>query len=336
MSGLTYAFSGVDIDSAERATARIAELAKETFNDRVLTNIGLFAGAYEMDDGTILLSSADGVGTKTIIADMTGIYNTVGIDLAHHCCNDIAVHNADPIYFLDYIGHSDFPSDRISDIVEGLSLGCRDAGCALIGGETAQMPGIYPAGCFDLVGFVTGRVRKNEMITGAKIKSGDIIIGMPSNGLHTNGYSLARKAIFDVAKLTVESYVDELGETVGEALMKSHTLYLHAVRKLSGKAEINGMAHITGGGVPDNLLRILPKKCCARIEKSSVSHPPIFELIQAAGNIEEREMFRTFNMGFGFLFVVSSEDADKAWDLLGKKAFIAGDIIDGEHEVIMV
>jgi len=289
MKKMTYSSAGVDIDAGELATKKISRLAKKTFNSRVLTEIGLFAGAYDIGGERILLSSADGVGTKLIVASMAGIYNTVGIDLVHHCANDIAVHNAEPLFFLDYIGHSNLSVDRISEIVEGLSDGCNHIGAPLIGGETAQMPGIYPPDEFDLVGFIVGMVDKDKIILGREIKAGDVIIALHSNGLHTNGYSLARKVLFDVGKFSIDDHIDELGESIGEALLKPHTLYLNAVRNIRNDVRIKGMAHITGGGVEGNLTRILPEGCTAIVKKSSAPKIPIFEIIRRVGKIEEDE-----------------------------------------------
>ncbi len=336
MDTITYSSAGVDIDSAETAMKKISQLAKKTFNHNVLTDIGLFAGAYNIGGRKILLSSADGVGTKIIVAAMAGIYNTVGIDLVHHCANDIAVHNADPLFFLDYIGHSNLSVGKIAQIVEGLSNGCSDVGAPLIGGETAQMPGIYPPDEFDLVGFIVGFVERDDIILGDKIAAGDAIIALQSNGLHTNGYSLARKTLFDIGKFSVDTYIDDIGTTVSDALLRTHTLYLNDVKKLREKIEIKGMAHITGGGVPGNLVRILPDGCKAVVKKSNSPQIPIFELIRKIGNIDDAEMFKTFNMGFGFLFVVGAKDADKAKKILGRKAFIAGEIAQGERSVELI
>ncbi len=336
MDKITYSSAGVDIDAADTALKRISQLAKNTFTHNVLTDIGLFAGAYNIGGRKILLSSADGVGTKIIVATMAGIYNTVGIDLVHHCANDIAVHNADPLFFLDYIGHSNLSVEKIAKIVEGLSAGCSDIRAPLIGGETAQMPSIYPPDEFDLVGFIVGIVERDDIILGNKITPGDAIIALPSNGLHTNGYSLARKTLFDIGKFSVDTYIDELGATTGDALLRTHTLYLNDVKKLREKIEIKGMAHITGGGVPGNLVRILPDDCTAIVKKSSAPKIPIFELIRRIGNIDDAEMFKTFNMGFGFLFVVASDDADNTKKILGEKAFIAGEIAHGDKSIEII
>ena len=336
MAKITYASSGVDIDSADDAKREIAKLAGSTFNEKVLTQIGLFAGAYDIGHDNVLLSSADGVGTKIKIAAQMGIYDTVGIDLVHHCANDIAVHNATPLFFLDYIGHSNLTHRKIASIVAGLAKGCRNIGLALIGGETAQMPSIYPSDEFDLVGFIVGIVRRDEMITGENIRPGDVIIGLPANGLHTNGYSLARKVLFEIAKLKADSHIPELGETLGEALLRIHPSYLWAIQSLHGKVEIRGMAHITGGGVRVNLVRVLPADCRAKIQKNSAPENPIFNLIQKLGDIEESEMFKAFNMGFGYLIIVPESDVDKTLDILGKPAFCAGAIVKGERDVELV
>jgi len=334
---ITYAQSGVDIDAGTRAKSKIAKLAQSTFNDKILSEIGLFAGAYDLGDGRILLSSADGVGTKIIVAVKMGILNTVGIDLVHHCTNDILVHNAAPLFVLDYIGHTDLAPESITSIVEGLSSGCRNVGAALIGGETAQMPGFYPSGVFDLVGVIVGEVAQENLVNGERIQPGDTIIGFPSNGLHTNGYSLARKVIFDIAGYDVDSHIDELGETVGEALLRTHTLYLPAIEKIRGKVVIHGMAHITGGGVPGNLIRVLPDNCKAFIHKDSAPKIPIFDAIQSIGKIDEDEMERTFNMGFGYFVIVPGEQVSKAMEALTEfGAFVAGEVVTGEKDVELI
>ena len=334
----TYSAAGVDIEAAEQAKQKIAEYARETFTSRVLTRIGLFAGAYDIGDGRVLLASTDGVGTKILVAIRMGVYDTVGIDLVHHCSNDIAVHGATPIFILDYIGHTDLPPNKIAEIVRGLSQGCKNAGCALIGGETAQMPGFYPSGVFDLAATIVGTVQKDKLITGEKIKPGNIIIALPSNGLHTNGYSLARRVLFDMAKMDVNTYVDELGETVGEALLRPHPLYLGAVQTLlKHNVPVHGMAHITGGGVAGNLSRILPHNVDAVVKKNSAPKLPIFQLIQRLGNIDEDEMFRTFNMGFGFMIVVPDTAAGETINQLADfSAFVAGEIVEGEGKVKLV
>lgn len=334
---VTYSSSGVNIDSADIAKRKIAELASSTFNSDVLTRIGLFAGAYDLGDGRVILSSADGVGTKILVAVRAGIYNTVGIDLVHHCANDISVHNADPLFLLDYIGHADLTPQKIADIVEGLAIGCKDVDCALIGGETAQMPGFYPPKIFDLTATIVGMVEKDKMITGERISAGDAIVSLPANGLHTNGYSLARKVLFDIAKFDIDTYLEDLGETVGEALLRVHPNYSTAVKILRDSVDIHGIAHITGGGVRGNLIRVLPENAKAIIRKNTAPKIPIFESIKKLGDIDDDEMFKTFNMGFGYLIVVPSEQTDTAVELLKDfNPFIAGEIVAGEKEVEII
>ena len=334
---VTYSSSGVNIDSADIAKRKIAELASSTFNSDVLTRIGLFAGAYDLGDGRVILSSADGVGTKILVAVRAGIYNTVGIDLVHHCANDISVHNADPLFLLDYIGHADLTPQKIAEIVEGLAIGCKDVDCALIGGETAQMPGFYPPKIFDLTATIVGMVEKDKMITGERISAGDAIVSLPANGLHTNGYSLARKVLFDIAKFDVDTYLEDLGETVGEALLRVHPNYSTAVKILRDSVDIHGIAHITGGGVRGNLIRVLPENAKAIIRKNTAPKIPIFESIKKLGDIDDDEMFKTFNMGFGYLIVVPSEQTDTAVELLKDfNPFIAGEIVAGEKEVEII
>ena len=334
---VTYSSSGVNIDSADIAKRKIAELASSTFNSDVLTRIGLFAGAYDLGDGRVILSSADGVGTKILVAVRAGIYNTVGIDLVHHCANDISVHNADPLFLLDYIGHADLTPQKIAEIVEGLAIGCKDVDCALIGGETAQMPGFYPPKIFDLTATIVGMVEKDKMITGERISAGDVIVSLPANGLHTNGYSLARKVLFDIAKFDIDTYLEDLGETVGEALLRVHPNYSTAVKILRDSVDIHGIAHITGGGVRGNLIRVLPENTKAIIRKNTAPKIPIFESIKKLGDIDDDEMFKTFNMGFGYLIVVPSEQTDTAIELLKDfDAFFAGEIVAGEKEVEII
>ncbi|RKZ31891.1 phosphoribosylformylglycinamidine cyclo-ligase [bacterium] len=334
---ITYSKAGVDIDSADESKREIANLAQRTFSPDVLTDIGLFAGAYRLDDKKILLSSTDGVGTKILVAIRANIYNTVGIDLVHHCVNDIAVHNAEPLFLLDYIGHTDLSPSEIVQIVEGLSTGCKNAGCALIGGETAQMPGFYPSKVFDLTATIVGITESDNIITGEDITPGDMIIGIPANGLHTNGYSLARYVLFERKKYDVDTYIEELGETIGEALLRTHRLYLSAVRKLRGKLKIKGMAHITGGGIVGNLVRVLPENTRAIIKKKNIPTIPIFEFIKQAGNIHSDEMYRTFNMGIGYVIIVSQEQLDNALELLQEyNAFYCGEVVEGTRGVQLV
>jgi phosphoribosylformylglycinamidine cyclo-ligase len=323
---ITYENCGVDIDFGDETKKRIGKIVSRTFGTNVLTDVGLFAGGYSIG-GKAVLASADGVGTKILIAIEMDKFDTVGVDLVHHSANDIAVHNADPAFFLDYIGYSKLSQEHICSIVEGLTRGCIDVGAALIGGETAQMPDIYPAGSFDLVGFIVGTVEKDKMIAGESIQPDDVIIALPANGLHTNGYSLARKTLFDRGKLTVRTYIDDLGCTVGEALLEIHPNYYASVAKLRDKVSIHGMAHITGGGIDGNLVRVLPKNLRAKIDRNSSVKPPVFDLIQRIGAIDDDEMFRTFNMGFGYLIIVSPSDAGAALQTIDG-AFVCGGIVE--------
>ncbi len=331
---ITYSSAGVDICAADEAKKRIAALAKSTFTPQVASEIGLFAGAYDIGNDRLMLSSADGVGTKIMIAAEIGNYQTIGIDLVHHCVDDIAVHGAKPLFFLDYIAHCDLPPQTIADIVAGLAEGCKNANCALIGGETAQMPGLYAPSHFDLAGVIIGEVAKSQLITGANIKKGDTIIALPSNGLHTNGYSLARKVLFEHAKLTPQTYVPFLESTLTEALMAPHTLYLSAMQIARATCDIHGMAHITGGGITGNLCRVLPKDTCARIDKNAIAVPKIFSLIERLGDIDNDEMFRAFNMGVGFIFVLARENAQTLLNELNSfGAFECGTIENGIGDV---
>ena len=333
---LTYKSAGVDINALDEAKRVIAKLAQKTFTPNVLSEIGLFAGAFSVGD-TVLLASTDGVGTKLMVAKMAGVLDTVGEDLVNHCVNDIAVHGATPLFMLDYIGYSSLSAKELTEIVAGISRGCERAGVSLIGGETAQMPGMYPEGIFDLVGFIVGQVEKDKLITGQKVKPSDVIIGLPANGLHTNGYSLARKVLFEKAGLKVDSYIEELGETVGEALLRVHPLYFGAIKIATQSLDVHGMVHITGGGVPGNLRRILPKGCSAEIIAESAKVPKIIELIGKLGKIERNEMYRTFNMGFGLLIIVDQSEREKALELLKEyKPFVAGKIVEGNKEVKII
>ncbi len=311
---LSYAQAGVDIKAGDEAVARIKKLARSTFNSSVLSEIGSFGGFFKPNfDGItapVLVSSCDGVGTKLKLAFMTGKHDTVGEDLVNHCINDILVHAARPLFFLDYVATGKLQPEVIGEVVSGLARGCRNAGIALLGGETAEMPDFYTAGEYDLAGFVIGVVDQNKIVNGTAIREGDICIGLPSNGLHTNGYSLARRAAFDVAKLTPASQVAELGCTVAEALMQVHRCYASIVFRLLEKFEIHGMAHITGGGIPGNLNRIIPDGLGAVVNKNSWPVLPVFSWMGKAGNLDAEDMYSAFNMGIGYVMVVPARDAD--------------------------
>jgi phosphoribosylformylglycinamidine cyclo-ligase len=308
----TYADAGVDIDAANRATEKIKELARATFNARTLSEIGSFGGMF---DGAfpglhqpVLVASADGVGTKLKIAFATGIHNTIGRDLVNHCVNDILVQGARPLFFLDYIATGKLAPETVAAIVEGVANGCRENGSALLGGETAEMPGFYADGEYDVAGFIVGVVDRERVIDGHAITPGDIVLGLPSVGLHTNGYSLARKLFFADAGCAPGTYLDDLGETIGAALLKPHVSYLHALEGLLDTGTIKGLAHITGGGLLENIPRILPEGTSVQIKRGSWPVLPIFELMQRIGNIEDAEMFRTFNMGIGMVVVCAPAD----------------------------
>ena len=311
----TYASAGVDIDAANRATEKIKELARATFNSRTLSEIGSFGGMF---DGAfpdmrrpVLVASADGVGTKLKIAFATGIHNTIGRDLVNHCVNDILVQGARPLFFLDYIATGKLAPETVAGIVEGIANGCRENGCALLGGETAEMPGFYADGEYDVAGFIVGVVDQEKVIDGQTIAAGDTVLGLPSVGLHTNGYSLARKLFFEDAGYTPDTHIDELGETAGAVLLKPHMSYLRTIEDLIDSGIIKGLAHITGGGLLENIPRILPEGSSVEIERGSWPVLPIFKLMQRLGNIEDAEMFRTFNMGVGMVIVCDESNASR-------------------------
>lgn len=341
MTGENYKSAGVDLDAAVIATKKIAALAKSTFSADVASEIGAFGGIYRFPSGSgsLLLASADGVGTKLKVASAVGILNTVGQDLVNHCVNDILTLGAKPLFFLDYIGYSDLGPEEVASIVEGLSIACRENGVSLIGGETAQMPGIYSSGEFDLVGFIVGTADEAKLITGSAISAGDKLIALVSNGLQTNGYSLARRVLLDSGTFGVDDKLGELrGKSVGEALLAIHPCYLKPVAKLMESVQITGMAHITGGGLPGNFSRILPKDCNAVFDVSKIPSPPIFELIQKHGNIPSQEMFDVFNMGAGYIISVKAPDAEPAVAILremGADALVIGEIENGDHKVIL-
>jgi phosphoribosylformylglycinamidine cyclo-ligase len=338
--GITYAEAGVDIAAGDRAKQRIKYLAQRTFTRNVLGEIGGFGGLFRLDgkyQEPVLVSSADGVGTKLKVAFQLGIHHTVGADLVNHCVNDIAVQGATPLFFLDYLATGRLDGEVAEKIVSGLSDACRANGCALIGGETAQMPGFYADGEYDLAGFIVGVVEREKLITGARIRPGDVLLGFPSTGLHTNGYSLARKLFFEVAKYKPEQYVNALKEKAGAALMKTHKSYLSLIRKLAASDYAAGLAHITGGGITENLPRILPKAVSAHIELGSWPIPPIFEHLQQLGSVEQEEMLRTFNMGIGLIAAVPAERFKRCKSMLdraGEKSYVIGRIVKGERRVI--
>jgi len=337
---VSYADAGVNISAGDRTKQRIKYLAKKTFNKQVLSDIGGFGGLFGLDlakyPDPVLVSSADGVGTKLKVAFELGIHHTVGADLVNHCVNDIAVQGAVPLFFLDYLATGKLEGSVVEKVVTGISEACRANGCALIGGETAQMPGFYAEGEYDLAGFIVGVVSREKLITGATIEPGDLLVGLPSTGLHTNGYSLARKLFFEVAKYGPDSYVNEIKDKAGAALMKTHRSYLAIIKKLTAEGIVKGMAHITGGGITENLPRILPKGCGALVETASWSVPPLFTHLQKLGNVERDEMYRTFNMGIGMVLVMPAERYKRAKAMLdraGEKHCLIGRIVKGERKV---
>ena len=338
---ISYSDAGVNISSGERAKQRIKMLARKTFNKQVLSEIGGFGGLFALDleryPNPVLVSSADGVGTKLKVAFELGIHHTVGQDLVNHCVNDIAVHGATPLFFLDYLATGKLDDDTVETVVRGLSEACRMNGCALIGGETAQMPGFYADGEYDLAGTIVGAVNRDKIITGERTQIGDVLIGLPSNGLHTNGYSLARKLLFEVAAYGPDQYVNELKDKTGAALMRTHRSYLSIIKKLCGAELVNGMAHITGGGITDNLPRILPKGMSAVVDLASWQVPPLFDHLRHLGSVEQDEMMRTFNMGIGLICVVPAEQVKRAKALLNRaneRHCIIGRVVRGERKVI--
>jgi phosphoribosylformylglycinamidine cyclo-ligase len=340
-TSITYADSGVDIDRADRAKQRIKYLAHRTFTRGVVSEIGGFGGMFAIDRKKfrepILVSSVDGVGTKLKVAFMMNLHHTVGGDLVNHCVNDIAVQGAEPLFFMDYLATGVLEPDVAEKIVEGIAEACRHNGCALIGGETAEMPGFYPKGEYDLAGFIVGIADKSRIITGDKVKPGDLLIGLPSHGLHTNGYSLGRKLFFEVAKYTPDTYVNELHGKAGEELMKSHKSYWPVLRKLIAADLVHAMAHITGGGITDNLPRVLPKGMAAIVEMGSWPVLPVFTHMQKIGNVPQDDMMRTFNMGIGMVLVIPAAKFKRVQSLIekcGEKSYLIGRIVKGERKVL--
>jgi phosphoribosylformylglycinamidine cyclo-ligase len=340
-SSITYADAGVDIDRANRTKKRIKYLAHKTFTRGVLSEIGGFGGLFAVDRqkwlDPVLVSSVDGVGTKLKIAFEMDVHHTIGADLVNHCVNDIAVQGATPLFFMDYLATGRLEPEVAERVVEGLADACKHNGCALIGGETAEMPGFYADGEYDLAGFIVGAVERERIITGKTVEAGDVILGLASNGLHTNGYSLARKLLFDIGKYTLDSYVNELKGKVGNELLRTHKSYWPAVKRLVDGECVSAMAHVTGGGITENLPRVLPRGVAAVIEMGSWQVPPIFEHLQQLGNVPQEEMLRTFNMGLGMLLVVPSKKFKKAHTVLervGEKAFTVGRIVKGERKVM--
>jgi len=340
---ITYAFSGVDVKAGENAVQKIKKLAASTFNPQVLTGLGAFGGFFKPDfqayQNPVLISSADGVGTKLKLAFMTNRHDTVGEDLVNHCLNDILVHGARGLFFLDYIGVGKLKQEIVTEVIKGLAQGCKESDMALIGGEMAELPDFYQVGEYDLAGFIVGVVEQNKIVNGDKIKEGDICLGLPSNGLHTNGYTLARKVVFEIASLKPDDYIEELKMTISEALMKIHRCYASIIHPLLSKFNIHGMAHITGGGIPGNLKRIIPEGLYAEIDKKSWPVLPIFEYLKKIGNIDPDDIYSAFNMGIGYVLVVDKNDADrviKEINAMDEEVYRIGFIKKGEKTVKLV
>jgi phosphoribosylformylglycinamidine cyclo-ligase len=333
-----YKSAGVDIDAGNEAVRRIRALARSTFTPGVLSEIGSFGGLFQLEPGRfrepVLVASADGVGTKLKVAFLAGKHSTVGVDLVNHCVNDILMQGAEPLFFLDYLSTGRLSPEVAESIVGGMASACRDNGCALLGGETAEMPGFYRDGEYDLAGFIVGVVDRNRLINGRTIAIGDVLVGVPSSGLHTNGYSLARRIAFDQLRLTVDSHVPELGRTLGEAFLEPHRSYLSLIRPLLDGGRIKGMAHITGGGITDNLPRILPHGTAAVVDAASWDVPPLFQWLRHSGRVPVDDMMRTFNMGIGLVIVAAREKAEQLIDELaargGRDARVVGEIVPGE------
>lgn len=340
---ITYKSAGVDIDEAAMAVSQMRDSIRSTYTDRVLSDIGAFGGlfraAFDGLSDPVLVSSIDGVGTKTKIAQLAGRYDTVGRDLVNHCVNDILVQGARPLFFLDYYGTGQLEATVAAQVVSGIAEACRDVDCALIGGETAQMPDVYEGRDFDLVGAIVGVVDRDRILPRPETMPTDAVIGLASAGLHTNGYTLARKALFDAAKLTVESFVPELGLTLGDALLAPHECYCSSVLPLLDRYPISAMAHLTGGGFYDNIPRVVPADCRVTIDRRSWEVPSIFRLIQQAGQVSDFEMFRTFNMGVGMVLICRREAVSQIVDELNAErqmAAVIGEVSRGAHDIQIV
>lgn len=335
---LTYSDAGVSFDAEAKAMKRIKKLVRKTYRPEVLSDLGAFGGVFALGDykQPLLVSSTDSVGTKLMVAFKANKHDTVGYDIVAHCGNDIVVQGAEPLFFLDYIGTGKMDPVVVEQIVSGLTDGCIDIGCALISGETAELSGLYANDEYDLVGTIVGVVEKDQVITGENITPGDKIIGLGSTGLHTNGYTLARHILFDICQYNVDTYLTEISSTVGEELLKTHKSYVKSILNLMRVCNVKGIAHITGGGLPGNVSRILPERCQARIYKNTWEVQPIFSVLQQEGNVDEDEMYRVFNMGIGMVIVLAPENVDVAFDTLrtaDDSSYLIGEIATGEKGV---
>ena len=338
---MDYRQAGVDISAADEAKSRIKRLARATFNTSVLTEIGSFGGMFRPDWGRyqepVLVASTDGVGTKIQVARLAGVHDTVGYDLVAHCVNDILVQGATPLFFLDYVALGRMDPVRVEAIVRGFSRGCTEFGCPLLGGETAEMPGTYAEDDYDLAGFIVGVVDRQRALTGQSIREGDLLLGLPSLGLHTNGYSLARKVLFDGMGLRVDTQVPELQVTIGQALLAPHRGYLAAFEPLIERGKLRALVHITGGGFAGNIPRVLPDGLAARVRKSAWTVPPLFRMIEQGGAVAEDEMYRTFNMGIGMVAIVAPDElhhVEHSLERRGETSFLIGSIVRGQGVVL--
>ncbi len=339
----TYKAAGVDIEAGDEAVHRLKDYVRSTYTANVLADIGAFGGMFRFDQGDmvepVLVSSIDSVGTKVKIASMMDKYDTIGMDMVNHCINDILVQGARPLFFLDYFATSKLRPEMAADVVKGMSEACKDAGCALIGGEIAEMPGVYLEGEFDVAGCIVGVVDRPKIIDGSKVQQGDAVIGLASSGLHTNGYSLVRKVLFEDNNYRADQYVPELGAVLGDVLLAPHRCYVKSVLAVMENFDIHAMAHLTGGGFYNNIPRVLPTDCQVTVERRYWAVPPIFSLIQDKGNIDPAEMHRTFNMGIGLVVIVAKEkaiDVVHKFEECGETAWIIGEVHKGGREVSVI
>jgi phosphoribosylformylglycinamidine cyclo-ligase len=339
----TYKAAGVDIEAGEEAVDRLKQYVQSTFSANVLTDVGAFGGMFRLDTSgmaePVLVSSIDGVGTKVKIAGMMGRYDTVGMDIVNHCVNDILMQGARPLFFLDYFATSKLVPETAAEVVKGMCDSCREAGCVLIGGETAEMPGVYIEGEFDIAGCIVGIVDRAKVIDGSKVRPGDAVIGLASSGLHTNGFSLVRKVLFEDNDYKIDQYVPELGAVLGDVLLAPHRCYYKSIMAVLAEYEVHAMAHITGGGFYGNIPRVLPMDCQVMVERRHWGVPPIFQLLQDRGNIDALEMHRTFNMGIGMVLIVARErgmDVVRTLEENGETAWIIGKVHKGGREVNVI
>ena len=335
---LTYKDSGVDIDAGNYSVKLIKDSVKATYRPEVLGDLGGFGGLFALNSGKykepVLVSGTDGVGTKLRLAFMLDKHDTIGQDAVAMCVNDILVQGAEPLFFLDYLAVGKLDPEQVAAVVKGVANACKESGCALIGGETAEMSGFYPIGEYDIAGFAVGVVEKSKVITSERVKEGDVLLGLPSSGVHSNGYSLVRKTL-GINEKSVRRYIDEFGKTLGEELLTPTKIYVKAIQSLMGKVEVKGISHITGGGFYENVPRMLPAGIVAKIEKAAMPVPPVFDLIAKTGKIPERDMYNTFNMGAGLILAVAAEDASRAVAAIsaaGEQAYVIGECVNGAEK----